>query len=110
MAIEVLVVRRGTSPDLTTSVLGLRGRRAQPAADFGEKFPFGGRETFHTSRDDLVEHAIDLGIRPRIGLARPAGLPPLCRWRDAGASTDTRRDRKSTRLNSSHRTISYAVF
>src|SRR5207248_10812833 len=30
--------------------------------------------------------------------------------RAAGATGDFRRDRKSTRLNSSHRTISYAVF
>src|SRR5207248_10137544 len=32
------------------------------------------------------------------------------RMRKTGADSDSQQDRKSTRLNSSHRTISYAVF
>src|SRR2546428_9216058 len=36
----------------------------------------------------------------------PTGLPPTT----IGQSTDIQRDRKSTRLNSSHDQISYAVF
>src|SRR5437867_10211966 len=35
-------------------------------------------------------------------------VPPL--WHRIGSATTPGRDRKSTRLNSSHRTISYAVF
>src|SRR3712207_7853068 len=42
--------------------------------------------------------------RERPGRARPAARM------GAGASTGTGRDRKSTRLNSSHANISYAVF
>src|SRR5207248_9138466 len=50
----------------------------------------------------------DLRGRPE---ARPGGEPPVRRL--ARQPADRRRlalDRKSTRLNSSHRTISYAVF
>src|SRR6266568_4152373 len=43
-------------------------------------------------------------FRSRRRAARPA-LPPRCR-----SGTARRRDRKSTRLNSSHSSISYAVF
>src|SRR3712207_8558857 len=39
-----------------------------------------------------------------VGTWRPSGLP------DAGARIFDRQDRKSTRLNSSHANISYAVF
>src|SRR5437764_10586741 len=49
----------------------------------------------------LVPHLLGLGVRPRLW-----GLGRLCRWRRRPG----RRDRKSTRLNSSHRCISYAVF
>src|SRR5207248_7378746 len=48
------------------------------------------------------------------GIARQPQLGLLQRPKDADARldarNDTRQDRKSTRLNSSHRTISYAVF
>src|SRR5207302_8986027 len=37
------------------------------------------------------------------------GSPPRC-WRGESANTEASRDRKSTRLNSSHVKISYAVF
>src|SRR5438093_10014553 len=81
--------KRGvTAADLTTRVLGLRRRRAQPAADFGEKFPVGACETFHTARDDLVEHAIDLGVCPGVGLASSPRLRPRRGRRDAAAPTD----------------------
>src|SRR5438876_3704947 len=48
------------------------------------------------------------GRWPRAG-ASHAGLPLGRRLADGGAS-ESRRDRKSTRLNSSHPSISYAVF
>src|SRR5207248_10766105 len=53
---------------------------------------------------------------PRASLRYPAGLPargPTCRrsrFRVRLPSCSRSQDRKSTRLNSSHRTISYAVF
>src|SRR5207248_10229826 len=80
----------------------------------------------HPDPRDRAAHARDRrGIRERPGIERP--LPPdreVRRRRLAGegqvlldvASCNgevllyRRRDRKSTRLNSSHRTISYAVF
>src|SRR5438552_4220364 len=39
---------------------------------------------------------------------RPRPVPDLARYREADAGQDA--DRKSTRLNSSHQIISYAVF
>src|SRR5437867_7974775 len=41
---------------------------------------------------------------------RLTDLPHAGKWRLFGGSADANGDRKSTRLNSSHRTISYAVF
>src|SRR5258705_5408884 len=43
----------------------------------------------------------------RTSSTRPSGRPPE---RSTGGPVTTRRDRKSTRLNSSHLGISYAVF
>src|SRR5438034_5598185 len=34
----------------------------------------------------------------------------ILKWRDTMGATDPKKDRKSTRLNSSHTVISYAVF
>src|SRR5947209_16292741 len=51
-------------------------------------------------------------FRSRPGRPRTSG-PPAGRPRrppPAGTTTSTRQDRKSTRLNSSHANISYAVF
>src|SRR3712207_8063771 len=50
----------------------------------------------------LLERGHVRGLPPRRGIARDAG-------RTEGHDVD-RRDRKSTRLNSSHANISYAVF
>src|SRR5205807_4948962 len=48
----------------------------------------------------------------RRGRRRPTSRPPSCRGRRSvgGAPESPNRDRKSTRLNSSHLVISYAVF
>src|SRR6266540_4138367 len=43
------------------------------AAHLGEEPPFGGREAVDAARRDLVEHAVDLGLR---GIARGAGRLP----------------------------------
>src|SRR5439155_26470001 len=63
---------------------------------------YGGPRALHSfptrRSSDLVAHAG--GERPRLG-DRPVHLP---------VGDDQRRDRKSTRLNSSHVAISYAVF
>src|SRR5262247_1019097 len=52
---------------------GLR-RRTHPAADFGEELPLGWRQAVDAARVDLVEHAVDLGVRPRVTLHMR--LPP----------------------------------
>src|SRR5438876_3687249 len=54
---------------------------------------------FATVGSSLPEEDVAMSILTRMGLASKAGAP-----------TDTLRDRKSTRLNSSHPSISYAVF
>src|SRR5437868_8648549 len=59
-------------------------------------------------RSDLVEHgrAVAVGVKVRRGPPReknPGGRP-------GSGPRARRRDRKSTRLNSSHVSISYAVF
>src|SRR3712207_7018595 len=60
------------------------------------------RRRRHARQDDHVEHG---GARARRAGARP-GLPD----RRRAALHGHERDRKSTRLNSSHANISYAVF
>src|SRR3712207_8368057 len=45
-----------------------------------------------------------------MGVGEPWPRTETCCSRPLLASVDTRRDRKSTRLNSSHANISYAVF
>src|SRR3712207_7103587 len=56
------------------------------------------------------------GGRPRAGDSgdvegrRPGGSAEEAERREEGAGEEGRRDRKSTRLNSSHANISYAVF
>src|SRR5690242_20989160 len=55
----------------------------------------------------------DLGLRRHARLEKPRDRlePPARRGpRRAGGSSRSRGDRKSTRLNSSHMSISYAVF
>src|SRR5256885_4349240 len=54
----------------------------------------------------------DAIIRCRCGPAGMTAINETWRWRrrTAGGRTDTVKDRKSTRLNSSHLVISYAVF
>src|SRR6266480_5036209 len=54
----------------------------------------------------LVDRAADLGARPHGGGRRVRGWCAV----DHGAGGQDTRDRKSTRLNSSHMSISYAVF
>src|SRR5207248_11529974 len=57
-------------------------------------------------RQHVGEHrAADAGARRRLHRARTS-----IRNRQGGAHLAAQPDRKSTRLNSSHRTISYAVF
>src|SRR5437764_3006826 len=49
------------------------------------------------------------GVAPGYVAGFRHGVPPP-RWRDRSARDVSSQDRKSTRLNSSHRCISYAVF
>src|SRR3712207_7740051 len=50
------------------------------------------------------------GRRPGDRADRPPGVPPVEGLDDPDLRLRQRRDRKSTRLNSSHANISYAVF
>src|SRR3712207_8999661 len=54
--------------------------------------------------------AESLGSGLRVWEHRRADGARRCRGADAGGGAGARRDRKSTRLNSSHANISYAVF
>src|SRR5437660_8399482 len=49
-------------------------------------------------------------IKPRRGVVQDGGLFHVAEMRDGIAEGTIQRDRKSTRLNSSHVAISYAVF
>src|SRR5207248_11626912 len=59
---------------------------------------------------------VGVGVRVAVGEVGPGAGRPMIGARDtrppdrAQPVPEQRRDRKSTRLNSSHRTISYAVF
>src|SRR5690242_20882375 len=73
--------------------------------------------SLHRRSSDLRDPALDGGQRPVLARARPRhGATGLCarphrRARAVPGSLPARRlDRKSTRLNSSHMSISYAVF
>src|SRR5437762_4628130 len=65
-----------------------------------------------------IQVAVDVytGCRQHVGQRRRGGFGGLCglcsvvRMRPAGTQGQKTQDRKSTRLNSSHRCISYAVF
>src|SRR5258708_29458664 len=68
--------------------------------------------SFGVTRDvagELAPHALDLGEGPRDSQMHhaPARGPDALQ---SCATDDVVRDRKSTRLNSSHQIISYAVF
>src|SRR6266581_7863746 len=71
---------------VTDSDLTLRLRwRTQSAADFGEKFALGRRQTVDAARDDLVEHAIDLGVGAGVGATVRLGRSSGGRDRPAAA-------------------------
>src|SRR5215475_9757753 len=61
-------------------------------------------------RSTLFPYTTLFRARPRPGAARPAGGHRCGGPRSGPRRTTVRRDRKSTRLNSSHVKISYAVF
>src|SRR5436189_3011196 len=61
-------------------------------------------------RSTLFPYTTLFRSRSAARLRRPARLPLLLRHDDARRQQLAGRDRKSTRLNSSHRCISYAVF
>src|SRR3712207_7164150 len=66
----------------------------------------------HALADGQLERAVPLGIgRDRKGADEAAGLSPFpLGLEELELGVPTRLDRKSTRLNSSHANISYAVF
>src|SRR6266850_7337136 len=62
-----------TSTSNRASIRLLRFWR-QVAAHLDEELPLGGGEALDSCRRDLVEHAVDLGVRPSIERWRPVGL------------------------------------
>src|SRR5437879_12910157 len=101
---------------LTLSVTGALGARAAAAQNRAQVASPDGRNRVTVEiRDGALTYNLDRDGRAvflpsRLGFAFQ-GAPPL---RDSLRMVDTSRatveDRKSTRLNSSHRCISYAVF
>src|SRR3712207_7325522 len=65
---------------------------------------------FRSRRREDDGRAVDPGLPGRARGERPAGARRLVDDRDARLDAHERPDRKSTRLNSSHANISYAVF
>src|SRR5207248_3662379 len=64
----------------------------------------------HLATGKSVVEGCDASLRPDAQVQAPLGRQ-TCSRHDIVQRTEPRaRDRKSTRLNSSHRTISYAVF
>src|SRR5437867_1473771 len=61
-------------------------------------------------RSHAVANGCYVAVANRIGLERPAGGDGIEFWGQSFVAGTSGEDRKSTRLNSSHRTISYAVF
>src|SRR5207248_11601418 len=92
--------------DLSGRRGGVPDRRAHAGCDemFDEAHRAG---DFRRKRDE--DDAAAGGILAAIEVVDGRGLHVLSRMRAPGAIL-RRQDRKSTRLNSSHRTISYAVF
>src|SRR5437867_8399554 len=58
---------------------------------------------------DEADRLLDMGFAPEVRRLL-AKCPQDRQTADLGRETHVQEDRKSTRLNSSHRTISYAVF
>src|SRR2546429_7216580 len=77
------------------------GFRQGPAAPVRHAFGFG----FQSRGNQCVSLLLSI-----LGLASPAGLNLPERTDPGGAHAPAPQDRKSTRLNSSHGYISYAVF
>src|SRR5256885_6757873 len=97
-----LMIRRPPSPTLFPYTTLSRSRPARRAG------PRGLRHALGRPRAPAVA-----GGRTRDrGARRAAGARPAARWarRAAGEGGGMTEDRKSTRLNSSHLVISYAVF
>src|SRR3712207_7258840 len=61
-------------------------------------------------RLEVVAHGADVAAADRAGQPPVAAPQPVVQGGGEQRRQDARRDRKSTRLNSSHANISYAVF
>src|SRR5699024_3732267 len=88
-------------PLLFPRLKNLYNRRAERLRELAENNPLGDYLRFaaliaHAQEVVLYDHPLEMDLTARIKEASAQGKPPL--------------DRKSTRLNSSHVSISYAVF
>src|SRR3989449_7370827 len=99
---DVLVAPRGQEADDEPAEGG--AAHAADAAQHGRGEGAQPRLIAHPPLADVVVHALDQPRRPRQGAADEE------RDQDRALHVDAHRDRKSTRLNSSHGYISYAVF
>src|SRR5207248_5114341 len=100
--------RRGSGPG------GRRGGGAHirqlPACLYGEPGRLPCRAFVLIQPPTTEIYTLSLHDALPISHSTPTGFSPARRHRSTAASVCPARDRKSTRLNSSHRTISYAVF
>src|SRR2546422_2631764 len=82
-----------------------RDRERRPGERIAERQCSERRDTAGTGRQRWVRLRVELDARCEVGFGRPEPAAV-----EGGAGLRARRDRKSTRLNSSHGYISYAVF
>src|SRR5699024_11904698 len=78
-------------------------RRVSTIALVHESLLQGSQEAVHF--DEVIDRCLRLAVDAASATVHRAGTPQL-----ADAQVEVRTDRKSTRLNSSHVSISYAVF
>src|SRR2546422_5723497 len=85
---------------------------AMTLQDFIRKYPPTGPRRPATNADELRQLGPDDGVLLLTGApaAGPTGQPDGAQGRHLWVFRNSRQDRKSTRLNSSHGYISYAVF
>src|SRR5207249_5598731 len=102
---------RPVAPPHLPSFPTRRSSDLRPRLDPGGLLPRGGlRVTLSKVRPGLVETAVGAAILLAVAAPAPAGARPSGTGACKPLPSTRLGDRKSTRLNSSHVSISYAVF